>query len=365
MASLTQTAFSLARAGIDALSHSDEAGMDCGVRDRLSAHFGDATVFFAPDWGKGLLSGLLACGVGPRDEVIMPSLAPASVAHAIELAGAKPVFVDVESDTLLISYADVERRLTDATKAVIACHLYGQICSTSDLAEMLAAHSVALLEDGSDAFFSLAAAGSVATDSKLVFGCLPQARDDDRMHAFIATHDEATISRLSEWTQPKDVSVALDPDIPMLGLTNDLPVSQAACFLESMGQSAKYRANQDSQVAFYAKAFSSAPVRLLNSHSKNEITLSSFPVHLPPDMRDDSFTQIYSEGFKVYISYRSLADITYFKSKYKCDSCPNSLRWGQGVINLPTGFNTDIREQKLLSKYFEMSIFPKILERLA
>src|SRR5262245_47784028 len=68
---------------------------------------------------------LAALRIGPGDEVIVPSLTFVATAHAVLMAGATPVFADVESDTWCLDPVAVERAITPRTSAIIAVHLYG------------------------------------------------------------------------------------------------------------------------------------------------------------------------------------------------------------------------------------------------
>jgi perosamine synthetase len=88
-----------------------------------------------------------ALGVGPGDEVIVPSFTFAPCADMVALTGATPVFVDSDPRTFNLSCADVRRTVTAATKAVLAVHLYGRPCTLTLLSELCRERGVALVED--------------------------------------------------------------------------------------------------------------------------------------------------------------------------------------------------------------------------
>ncbi len=88
-----------------------------------------------------------ALGIGPGDEVIVPSFTFAPCADMVTLTGATPIFVDSDPDTFNIAYADVRCAMTPATKAVLAVHLYGRPCALSALSELCRERGVALVED--------------------------------------------------------------------------------------------------------------------------------------------------------------------------------------------------------------------------
>ena len=95
--------------------------------------------------------GLLAAGVGPGDEVIVPSFTFAATANSVALTGATPVFVDIEPDYFCVDPAAVEAAITPRTKGIMPVHLYGHPANMTALAEIAAKHSVAIYEDAAQA----------------------------------------------------------------------------------------------------------------------------------------------------------------------------------------------------------------------
>jgi len=98
---------------------------------------------------------LVALGIGPGDEVIVPSLTYVASANAVAYTGATPVFADSRRDTWQIDPEDVARRITPRTRAIMAVHLYGHPCDMDALAEVAARHGVVIVEDCAEAFGTL------------------------------------------------------------------------------------------------------------------------------------------------------------------------------------------------------------------
>jgi perosamine synthetase len=94
---------------------------------------------------------LIAMGVGPGDEVIVPSFTFAATANAVALAGATPVFADIEADSFCLAVDAVEAALTDATRAVMPVHLYGQPADMTTLMALAERHGLQVLEDAAQA----------------------------------------------------------------------------------------------------------------------------------------------------------------------------------------------------------------------
>lgn len=94
-----------------------------------------------------LVLALQAVGVETGDEVILPSHSAVATAAAVEMAGAVPVFADIEPDSRCLSPASVASVLTPATRAVIAVHIYGHPADMAALRALADAHGLALIED--------------------------------------------------------------------------------------------------------------------------------------------------------------------------------------------------------------------------
>ena len=96
---------------------------------------------------SALHAALAACDVGPSDEVIMPSMTVVMCAYAILASGARPIFADVDRNTLLIDPRDIARKISSKTKAIMPVHMYGQICDMSSIASIAQRHGIKIIED--------------------------------------------------------------------------------------------------------------------------------------------------------------------------------------------------------------------------
>jgi perosamine synthetase len=94
-----------------------------------------------------LHAAMYAVGVGPGDEVILPPMTFVATANCVVFQGAAPVFADVEPDTLLIDPAEVESKITERTKAIIAVDYAGQPCDYDALRNIAKRHKLFLVAD--------------------------------------------------------------------------------------------------------------------------------------------------------------------------------------------------------------------------
>ncbi len=94
-----------------------------------------------------LLGAFFAVGVGPGDEVITPTYNWICSFAPVTILGARPIFAEIDPDTLCLDPADLPNRLTDKTKAIIAPHLFGAVCDMDPIMEFAHEHGLAVVED--------------------------------------------------------------------------------------------------------------------------------------------------------------------------------------------------------------------------
>ena len=113
----------------------------CGVRHAVSVSNGTVAIHLA----------LHALGVGPGDEVIVPSLTFIATANAVRYTGATPVFADVDPVTWCIDPDDVRELLTPRTRAILPVHLYGHPAPMRELQTLANENGLLLVEDAAEA----------------------------------------------------------------------------------------------------------------------------------------------------------------------------------------------------------------------
>ena len=94
-----------------------------------------------------LLLALMACDIGPGDEVIVPSFTFFATASAVTRLGATPVFADIEPGSFNIDLAHVTQLITDRTRAIIPVHLFGQMAEMQVLNDLVRDRNIAVIED--------------------------------------------------------------------------------------------------------------------------------------------------------------------------------------------------------------------------
>lgn len=117
----------------------------------FAAYSGAAHAVAVNNGTAALHAALLAAGVGPGDEVVVPAFSFFATASSVAMTGAKPVFSDVLRDTYCIDPDSVYDRITEQTKAVIGVHLYGQPCDAFVLRDICSDRGLIFIEDAAQA----------------------------------------------------------------------------------------------------------------------------------------------------------------------------------------------------------------------
>lgn len=120
------------------------------VEDKLKKIFNVTHPIFMTSGHAALTSALVALGVGPRDQVIVPAYTYIATAVAVVAAGAIPVIAEVDK-TLTISPEDIEKKITPATKAIMPVHIQGFPCNMAAIKEIADKHNLFIVEDACQA----------------------------------------------------------------------------------------------------------------------------------------------------------------------------------------------------------------------
>lgn len=123
--------------------------------EAFKAHLGVKHAIATSSCTGALHMGMSALGIGPGDEVIMPDITWIATAAPVVHLGAKPVLVDILPDTWCIDPERVEAAITPSTKAIVAVHLYGNLCDMDRLLAIGEQHGLPVIEDSAEAIGSI------------------------------------------------------------------------------------------------------------------------------------------------------------------------------------------------------------------
>jgi dTDP-4-amino-4,6-dideoxygalactose transaminase len=180
------------------------------LESELAAYLGCQAVVGCNSGTDALFLILRALDIGPGDEVLVPAFSFFATAEAVSLVGAKPVFCDIEPSTYLLSLAEVSKKLTSRTKAVMPVHLFGLPMDLQPLAQLLQKKrsKAVIVEDTAQAVGATVRgkrAGALGVAAGISFYPTKNLSAAGDAGA-VATHDQALaarIKRLREHGMPK------------------------------------------------------------------------------------------------------------------------------------------------------------------
>lgn len=232
--------------------------------DAFRQHLGVKYAIATSSCTGALHMGLAALGVGPGDEVIMADTNWIATAAPIVHLGAKPVFVDILPDSWCIDPDLAEAAITPRTKAIIAVHLYGNLCGMDRLLAIEQKHGLPIIEDAAEAIGSQyhgKRAGSMGKFGAFSFhGTKTLTTGEGGM---FVTNDAAlyeTVLTLSNHGRARGQTKQFWPD--MVGFKYKISNIQAAIGCAQMERINDLVAGKRRIFAYYAEHFTDLPVKM-------------------------------------------------------------------------------------------------------
>jgi UDP-4-amino-4-deoxy-L-arabinose-oxoglutarate aminotransferase len=316
------------------------------VEAQINTFFDTQHCKMVNSWTNGTIATLLAMDIQAGDEIIVPAMTFIATANVVEMLGAKPIFVDVCEDTLLLDLAKVKTAITPKTKAIIPVHLYGQMLDVRALRDIIG-NEIKIIEDcahcfegrlGQDrpgkhsdaAIFSFYATkniacgegGAIITNNENLYGRICQAV----LHGMSAgAADRFKAGGYRHW------------DMVHLGTKANLPDLLAA-LLPKQIETIEQSLNKREAIAHkYEQAFKHKPLRLQEIKSNAVSARHLFPIHVSPEKRDEVIAILNKNDINVTVNYGAVPYYTYYQNKYNHDKndFPIAHEWGQGTISLP------------------------------
>lgn len=258
----------------------------------------------------------LAAGIGPGDEVIVPSLTFVATANAVRYTGAMPVFADIESlDWLNISPASIESRVTEKTRAILVVHYAGFSCDMPAIMEIARRYNLVVLEDSAHAI------GSILDDRALgtwgAIGCFSffsnknMTTGEDGM---LVTNDDALADRLRILRSHGMTSLSWDRhkghawsyDVVDLGYNYRIDEMRAALGRVQLGKLPFNNQRRQQLTALYRELLTELvpQVQMPFAEGRGTSCYHILPILLPPGMDRVRFMEgLKSHGVQTSIHY--------------------------------------------------------------
>ena len=346
------------------------------VEAQLAAYFGLPHAALVSSWTNGAVAALLALDVGPGDEVIVPAMTFIATSNVVEHVGAKPVFVDVDPATLLMTPAGVLRAVTPRTKAVIPVHMYGLMCDMRGIADALRSRpDVAIVEDAAHAF-------EAKRD-----GERPGARSTMAIFSFYATknvtcgeggaivcRDPALHTKIQETRLHGMSAGAADRfqggfyrhwDMTRLGVKANLPDLLAALLPPQIETIDARLPRREFLAKRYEEAFRGTALRLVAGAPGMLHARHLFSIGVGGGARDAALLALGRHGIGATVNYRSVPTLTWYRERYGFTPAhhPVSHSWGESAITLPLFPSLTDAEQAHVIDVVRADVLPLLTPR--
>jgi len=309
--------------------------------------------------------GLEALGVGPEDEVIVPTLTFTATAEVVRYLGATPVLVDVDIETLCVDLTSIEDAITERTKVIMPVHFAGRMCNMTALRALADKHDLYILDDAAHALpahhqgFSVGFCGADVT----AFSFYANKTMTTGEGGMLVTSDPVLAARVRTmrlhgidrdvFNRFTDARASWVYDVVAPGFKYNLTDIGAAIGLVQLGKAIDFGQIRSKRVALYNDAFADLPVILPpgpadgDSHSWHLYVLQLSK--MAAISRDEFIEALKNEGIGVSVHYRPLHQMSVWKPFDEGKSFPNADLIFERCVSLPLFMSmTDAEQERVI-----------------
>ncbi|MFQ5541480.1 MAG: DegT/DnrJ/EryC1/StrS family aminotransferase, partial [Candidatus Binatia bacterium] len=315
----------------------------------------------------GLHVGLVSLGVGPGDEVITTPITFASSANVIIHQGAKPVFVDVDPETLNINASLIEDSISERTKAILPVHLFGHPCDMETVLRCAQRHHIPIIEDAAHAIGAEVRGKKVGTIGDLTsFSFYPTKNITTAEGGMITTNrdDLAEKTRIlsyhgitaNTWQRHGEDSY-VHWDVIHPGYKYNMFDIQAALGIHQLKRIEEFWRRRRGLVEIYDDAFKEVPeIQILSVKEGVKTAHHLYVVIVKTEMlnisRDDVLQSLRKAGIGVGVHFRALHLMSFYSKTFgfKPGDLPKAEYVSDRVISLPLYPKMEEKDARLVIK---------------
>jgi len=305
-----------------------------------------------------LILSLRALGIGPGDEVIIPTYTFFATAEAVVLVGATPVLVDIEADTYCLDVRQAAERITARTKAIMPVHLYGHPADMKSLFEVAGAYGLKVIEDNAQAFG--AEYGGRKTGSLGDVGCL-SFFPSKNLGAFgdggmVVTNDGEVAERVRifgthGWRKK------YYPEV--IGTNSRLDELQAAILRVKLRYVDKWNERRRDLARQYTQQLSSLSIAVPKEYPQARSVYHLYIIRVKERERVRRFLQ--AEGIASAVYYPQPLHLTEpFRNQYKPGDFPMAEQASEETVALPLYPEMSSEQVDEVVKAIRQAVFPSL-----
>jgi len=278
---------------------------------------------------------LMSLGIGPGDEVIVPTLTYIASGNSVVYTGAKQVFVDSLRDTWQIDPEEVRRHITPRTRAIMPVHLYGQACDMDALMAIAAEHRLFVVEDCAEAFGTMYKGRHVGTFGDIsTFSFFGNKTITTGEGGMVVSNDKTLIER-ARHLKGQGLATHREYWHDVVGYNYRMTNIQAAIGLAQLERADEFIGRKRNLAARYMAALKGLPVEL---HKESLDTVHSYWMYSilveRAEQRDALREHLANDGIETRPLFYPLHTMPMYAHNYRKHVVAEDLAW-RG-INLPS-----------------------------
>jgi dTDP-4-amino-4,6-dideoxygalactose transaminase len=314
---------------------------------------GDVEAVAVSSATAGLHLAAEACGIGPGDEVIVPTLTFTATAAVLRYLGAEVILVDIDERTRTINLEHAEQRITPRCKAIMPVHFGGLACDMTAVMDFARRHNLKVIEDAAHALPTKCDGrliGSWESDA-CVFSFYANKPITTGEGGMVITRDPEIAARVRKmrthgldrdaFDRFSKVSASWAYDVVAPGYKYNLTDMAAAIGVQQIARAETLRSGRERAAERYLAALANLPVDCPAAAPASGLhAWHLFPIRLhetAPVTRDELIEAFTSEGIGTSVHYRPLHQMTYWKERYpfKAGEFEVADRYFAGAVSLP------------------------------
>lgn len=309
---------------------------------------------------------IFAADIGEGDEVITTPITFAASANCALYCGGKPVFADINPETYNIDPVDIERKITDKTKAIVAVDFTGQAVEVERIQEICDKHNLLFIEDAAHSLgtkYNGNPVGSLADMTEFSFHPVKTCTageggaittDNDELYKKLVLFRTHGITRVQEWMDKPSEGGWYYQQVD-LGYNYRMTDMQAALLSSQLDKLEVFAARRKELVKKYDEAFSSIPElfvqkEISQSDTVRHLYILQFNLEMLNCDRRAIYDALQAEGVGVNVHYIPVYSFPYYqKLGYKMGDCPNAEKLYERIISIPLYYSlTDEQQNKVI-----------------
>lgn len=299
----------------------------------------------------GLHAAMSAAGIGPGDEVLVPTLSFLATANAAVYVGAKPVFVDSVKDGFNMDVTDAERKITTKTKAIVPVHFAGQPVDMDAIHALAKKHSLIVIEDAAHALGAEYQGRMIGSLSDLtVFSFHPVKHITTAEGGMVTCADSSMANRLRSFRHhgidmdvvERDAKQKWYYDMADMGYNYRLSDVHCALGLSQLRKANRFLQSREAIAAQYDKELASLPyvIRPPQAPSDSRHAWHLYVIRLDLGKygfsRDEVFSRLRAQGIGAHVHYRPIHLHSFYRKRgWKEGDCPHIETTFPAMLSLP------------------------------